>query len=185
MNKQWLLLFIIGLSGFFGVIENRTMAATGGELSIEQKRVLANEKKLQRQKENAQKRELANEQKRKRQLENEEKRALANERKQKRQQENANKQKLAANLQKEIVCNAEPTPSGWITGSIGEVCARIATTTFYERTLLKIDGMQSGSNLNICSGDKTPPGWITVSTGKPCHRIGNILTYYARTIKKL
>lgn len=188
MNKQYLLLFIISMSGFFGALENEAVAATGSALSIEQKRELANEQKLKRQQENDRKRDLANERKRERQLANERKRALANEQKQKRQQENKQKRELAnaqkrkqqqenmqrqksvMNVQKETICHGQPPPAGWVVTEVGGPCKSFGSSVIiYARTIVRLEeSISDGASLQICGNEQTPVGWITTSTNGVC-----------------
>ena len=94
------------------------------------------------------------------------------------------------------ICSADRTPAGWV--AITTSSTRCAATgginaggvIMYPRTIQKIDGMPSGTSLNICGADLTPRGWITISTSSTrCAETGGInaggIIMYPRTIKKI
>jgi hypothetical protein len=76
-------------------------------------------------------------------------------------------------------------PAGWVTTAVRtSYCGQIANTSYIGRTIRKINGMASGSSLDIC-GDSVPAGWITTAVRSSyCGQIANT-SYIGRTIKRI
>jgi hypothetical protein len=83
------------------------------------------------------------------------------------------------------ICGTDKAPAGWVTTSIGGVCATVANILYYSRTIIKVEGMPSGVEVKMCgNAEPVPAGWVvTLSNGGMCGMIGSTV-YFSRTIKK-